>query len=179
LQHRPNWKSLCQPAILPVTIDVYPSPKELNDASKYLFRNYQLNLYAMDATNYDNHSDLVMEMVRQRIIQDFQLVPQSVIKQSEMSFEKPEKSNTKTLAEDKEEAKIQHTLSMGHRIHIISCDPSSDSVDVVEYLAKFAVGNSRSKAHVFNYNYNIWMPSTSRFEQSSQQFQRFPEIYPW
>ena len=133
----------------------------------------------MDATNYDNHSDLVMEMVRQRIIQDFQLVPQSVIKQSEMSFEKPEKSNTTPFIEEKEETKIQHTLSMGHRIHIISCDPSSDSVDVVEYLAKFAVGNSRNKAHVFNYNYNIWMPSTSKFEQSTQQFQRFPEIYPW
>lgn len=132
----------------------------------------------MDTTNYDNHSNLVMEMVRQRIIQDFQLVPQSVIKKSEMAPDKNEYSK-KLHSEDKEETIIQHTLSMGHRIHIISCDPSSDYVDVVEYLAKFAVANSHSKAHVYRYNYNIWMPSTSSFEHSSQQFHRFPDQYPW
>ena len=192
----PNWKSLIQPAILPVAIDVYPNQQELNDQSKYSFRHYQLYLDAMDLTYYTSHSELLMEMVRQRIVQDFQLVPQSVmarkrrevelgmdpLKQRAPSSEwrksthdrMGENSGRNSLSSSSNE--IRHVLSMGHRFHIISCNPTSDSVDVVEYLARNATNN---KNNTFKYHYNIWMPATERYQQVSQTFQRFPEEYPW
>jgi len=177
----PNWKSLCQPAILPVTIDVHPTPKELEDPSKYSFSPYQVNLDAMDVTYYASRSDLLMEMVRQRIVQDFQLVPQSVLARSRrevgdsLENNRLKHSKYKTSISSPTPGKIQHTLSMGHRIHIISSNPTSDSVDVVQYLAKNA-NNARFKPFV--YKYNVWMPLTGRYQQVSQIFQRFPEEYP-
>jgi hypothetical protein len=195
----PNWKSLCQPAILPVTIDVHPTPQELNDQSKYSFNHYQLNLDAMDLTYYTSHSELLMEMVRQRIVQDFQLVPQSVLDRSRkeadhgLEITKPRSLPMDTNLSNypnsvgapgripvsspiNSSGKIQHVLSMGHRFHIISCNPTSDCVDVVQYLAKNAYNN---EYNTFTYNYNIWMPATERYLKVSQTFQRFPEEYPW
>jgi len=186
----PNWKSLCQPAILPVTIDVHPTPQELNDQSKYSFNHYQLNLDAMDLTYYTNHSELLMEMVRQRIVQDFQLVPQSVLDRSRreahhgLEITKPRTlennvgvSRRVTVSSlNNASGKIQHILSMGHRFHIISCNPTSDCVDVVQYLAKNAYNN---EYNTFTYYYNIWMPATERYLKVFQTFQRFPEEYPW
>jgi hypothetical protein len=78
----PNWKSLCQPAILPLTIDFHPSPQELNNPEKFHFQFYDLLLSATDHSYYTSHSELLMEMVRQRLVQDFQIVPQSIIKES-------------------------------------------------------------------------------------------------
>ena len=75
----PLWNSLCQPAVLPLTIDVFPSPKELNNTNKFQFNPYQITLDAMDGTYYKNNTDLLEEMITQRLIQDFQIVPPSVV----------------------------------------------------------------------------------------------------
>jgi hypothetical protein len=153
----------------------------------------------MDLTFYTSHSELLMEMVRQRIVQDFQLVPQSVLDRSRKEADRLQEQNKqKTTTLDKTQSKydnnfsvsrkiadagstnttgkIQHVLSMGHRFHIISCNPTSDCVDVVQYLAKNAYNN---EFNTFIYKYNIWMPTTERYLQVSQTFQRFPEEYPW
>ena len=74
----PNWKSLCQPAVLPMTIDHFPFFKELNDPSKYTFNHYLITLDAMDDRHYKSHTDLLKEMIVQRLIQNFQLVPHDV-----------------------------------------------------------------------------------------------------
>jgi hypothetical protein len=78
----PNWNSLTQPAILPITIDFHPPQQELNDPSKYQFKHYEVMLDAMDLSSYGSHAELLMEMVRQRLVQDFQLVPSSILKHS-------------------------------------------------------------------------------------------------
>jgi len=70
----PNWNSLTQPAILPITIDFHPPQQELNDPSKYQFKHYEVMLDAMDLSNYGSHAELLMEMTRQRIVQDFQIL---------------------------------------------------------------------------------------------------------
>jgi len=75
----PNWNSLTQPAILPITIDFHPPQQELNDPSKYQFKYYEVMLDAMDLSNYGSHAELLMEMVRQRLVQDFQLVPSNIL----------------------------------------------------------------------------------------------------
>ncbi len=189
----PNWKSLCQPAILPITIDHFPSLDDLLDEDKYYFTPSEVNLDAMDKTYYANRSDLVIEMVRQRIVQDFQLVPQSVLAQSRR--EASNNYNGKINKDSKERSrykdsklyrtlmsilssnsgKIQHTLSMGHRIHVISSNPSSKSVEFLEIESKNA--NNR-KFGPSVYEYNLWMPLKKRYEKVTQKFQRFPEEYP-
>lgn len=184
----PNWRSLSQPAILPVTIDVHPTPNELNDLNLYSFNHYQVNLDAMDLTYYNSHSELLMEMVRQRIVQDFQLVPPNVLNKSRRGLDQSlhldktrrddlDWKSTKPSSNSprKAENNIQHTLSMGHRIHIISCNPQSDSVEVVQYLARFA----SNKYNTYSYHYNLWMPATQKYKEVTQTFQRYPEEYPW
>lgn len=65
----PNWKSLCQPAILPLTIDFHPSPQELCDQSRFYFNPYSISLTAIEDSVYTSHSQLLQEMVLQRITQ--------------------------------------------------------------------------------------------------------------
>ena len=74
----PNWKSLCQPAILPLTIDYLPSQIELDNEHKFQFTHYEVRLDAMFRSYYKDHSDLLLELVTQRLIQDFQVVPQQI-----------------------------------------------------------------------------------------------------
>lgn len=82
----PNWKSLCQPAILPITIDMpIPSTIDLNDRRKFQTNPYSITLDAMDNRYYKSHADLLMEMVRLRLTQDFQLVPQNTVRQNKES----------------------------------------------------------------------------------------------
>ena len=82
----PNWKSLCQPAILPITIDMpIPSTKELNDPLKFQMNHYSITLDAMDFKYYKSHADLLMDMVRLRLTQDFQLVPPNTVRQTKES----------------------------------------------------------------------------------------------
>ena len=52
---------------------------------------------------------------------------------------------------------IQHTLSMGHRIHVLSYNPVSDAIEVVQYVAKFAQNVS---TNIQTYRYLVWCPAT-------------------
>lgn len=155
---------LCQPAILPVLIDVYPTQEEFNE--KYTFTFYDLNLAAMDNTYYKTHSDLLMEMVRQRIMQDFQLVPQAVImasrnktadgknrqsyqiknKSSNISAEKDCEKNAANLKASLENPAI--ALSMGHRFQTIQYNPDIDAVKVVAYSRNDARNIGGNKVRV-------------------------------
>jgi hypothetical protein len=76
----PLWKSLCQPAILPLTIDYYPTQQELN--STFTFSYHSMSVKDVENVHYSSPSELLMEMVRQRIVQDYQLVPQTVVQES-------------------------------------------------------------------------------------------------
>jgi len=74
----PNWLSLSQPAILPLTIDYYPPPQELNT---FLIRLWDIEL-DIEGSHYRSHSELMMEMIRQRLTQEYQIVPKSVVRES-------------------------------------------------------------------------------------------------
>lgn len=49
-----------------------------------------------------------------------------------------------------------HTLSMGHRIHQISYNSSTDAIEVIQYHAKFAQNDS---SNIQAYDYMTWAPS--------------------
>jgi hypothetical protein len=137
----PLWKSLCQPAILPLTIDYFPTPQEMNDKSVYRYNHYQLTLQGMERTHYSSHRELLMEMVRQRITQDFQVVPPSVLSASNAVSE----------------GDIQHTLSMGHRIHVLTYDSQSDTIDVKLITATPTEEDKKP----ISYCYSMYSPFTN------------------
>lgn len=79
----PIWNSLTSPAILPLSIDYFPSPQELRDESMFLFSPYTVTLGGLDKKHYSTHRELLMEMVRQRITQDFQIVTDAAVAESQ------------------------------------------------------------------------------------------------
>jgi DEP domain-containing protein 5 len=79
----PIWNSLTSPAILPLSVDYFPSPQELRDETRFQFNFYQVTLGGIENKHYATHSDLLMEMVRQRVTQDFQVVTSSAVEESE------------------------------------------------------------------------------------------------
>lgn len=47
-----------------------------------MIRTWDIPLADIERGHYKSHSDLMMEMIRQRITQDYQIVPQSVVQES-------------------------------------------------------------------------------------------------
>ena len=82
-----------------------------------------------------------MEMVRQRITQDFQVVPPSVLSASNAVSE----------------GDIQHTLSMGHRIHVLTYDSQSDTIDVKLITATPTEEDKKP----ISYCYSMYSPFTN------------------
>jgi len=153
----PLWKSLCQPAILPLTIDYFPTPQELDDEEKYLFSPYLLTLQGLESTYYSSHSELLLEMVRQRITQDFQVVPPSAV------------SASNTVRE----GDIQHFLSMGHRIHVLTYDSQTDAIDVKLYTARIADDSP------VTYYYYLYSSSRKSYGRTVQTFEKYARPYRW
>jgi DEP domain-containing protein 5 len=83
----PIWNSLTSPAILPISVDYFPSPQELRDESAFQFNPYTVTLGGLDKKQYSSHADLLMEMVRQRLTQDFQIVTDTAVEESESRVE--------------------------------------------------------------------------------------------
>tara|TARA_A100001015_G_scaffold239564_1_gene272897 strand:+ start:204 stop:6080 length:5877 start_codon:yes stop_codon:yes gene_type:complete len=70
-----NWKSLTQPAILPINTDYMPPANTLN-SSNYQWREYEIVVdpQEWDDSPFDSPYSLLFEMVCQRLTQEFQLV---------------------------------------------------------------------------------------------------------
>jgi hypothetical protein len=66
-----------------LSVDFFPSPQELKDENNFQFNFYQVTLGGIDNNPYATHADLLMEMVRQRVTQDFQIVTPLAIAESE------------------------------------------------------------------------------------------------
>jgi hypothetical protein len=70
--------------------------------------------------HYTSNKYLLMEMVRQRITQDYQLVPDALVKEHT-------KNERLGDASARHQDSIRFFLSMGHRLQILSYDPSNDT----------------------------------------------------
>ncbi len=78
----PIWNSLTSPAILPLSVDHFPTQQELKDEKSFQFSFYTVTLGGIENKNYEKHADLLREMVRQRVTQDFQIVTDAAIADS-------------------------------------------------------------------------------------------------
>jgi len=157
----PNWKSLCQPAILPMTIDFHPDPAELHDRDKFRIKQYSVLLPSMNETNYKDATELLDDLMVQRIRQDFQLVPRSIL-------------SAHRETDNATEHTLSRTLSMGHKIQKLSYNPSSDSVDVVQYYANFAENESPQ-----SYRYLLWSALRQDYVSVVQTFTKYTSPYRW
>lgn len=93
----PIWNSLTSPAILPLSVDYMPSPQELRDESRFLFTPYSITLSGIDASFYNTHDELIMEMVRMRVTQDYQIVTTNAVSDSNNRVEQPRQGACKVL----------------------------------------------------------------------------------
>ncbi|KAF4137049.1 Vacuolar membrane-associated protein Iml1 [Phytophthora infestans] len=155
-----KWRSLCFPALLPLASDFMPAPKELQ--AHYTESFYSVMLPERDERNgvtFRDYRELVLEMVAQRLSQDFQLVS------AEDSSEVGEKDGT------------VYRLSMGHRIHEIVHNEETQTIDVKRYLQKVT---TRSDVDIMEYRYSLWSPIVDRFVTVAQEFRKYPQIeYQW
>ncbi|TDH65629.1 hypothetical protein CCR75_001816 [Bremia lactucae] len=154
-----KWRSLCFPALLPLASDFMPAPKELQ--AHYTESFYSVMLPERDEQNgvsFRNYCELVLEMVAQRLSQDFQLI-------SADNNDAGDKKNT------------TFRLSMGHRIHEIVYNEETQTIDVKRYLQKVT---TRSDVDIMEYKYLLWSPIVDQFVIFSQEFRKYPQIeYQW
>lgn len=116
----PSWNSLTSPAILPLSVDYVPSLQELRDESRFRFSPYSITLSGIEKSFYKTHDELMMEMVRMRVTQDYQIVTVEAVRESNNRGEQLRQgSGTPTRLRghfdktDKNEVS-KHYLSMGH-----------------------------------------------------------------
>lgn len=206
----PSWKSLCQPAILPLTIDYLPA---LRDEKEFDVHPYQVTLFGTEQSHYTTHKELYLEMVRHRLTQDYQVVPSSVVAEASRRDKvdylgggprtygmiNPQNRFKGDLGSEQESV-IQHILSMGHRVHILAYNPSSDTIDVTIYNKKVATKPRNTKMSSVNekdmssvkpvspmgtdnimmdYRYSVYSPATSKYAPIIQRFKKYSELYKW
>lgn len=181
----PNWKSLTSPAILPLTTDYFPSPKDLHSCYNESF--YTLTLPAITAEmvpKYTSHEELLIEMVCQRLAGDFQLLsfgkenkpPTDVVESVVNSPANPRVKSPTTAT------KLRYRLSMGHRIHQLIYDPELQTIEVKKYsrhdttpMPSGTGGTDPRSASVHQYTYSLWVELTQSFHALQQTFHEFPK----
>lgn len=164
-----NYPSLCQPAILPLSTDYIPSIEDIKN-NYYTFCDYHL-MIDPTCSPYRNPETLLVEMINQRLAQDYQLVESN-------SMDVQQYKKFILSADDCRDTPDQHfiALSMGHRLQFLSYIPSKGSVQVHGYMSKIGVNDENSGA---NYSYKLWSPYSKSFEITSQKFYQFPPEYSW
>lgn len=163
----PNWKSLTAPAILPLGVDYFPTRDALN--FNYAHNLYTLTLSEFPHNNYTSHRDLLGEMVRQRLSQDFQLVDPSIVDPNFFTYRR-EVVNRSADAEI-----VRFFLSMGHRLQVLTYDPSVDRVEVESYTSKQA----QKYDPLLRYQYYCFCQETQSYQKMVQSFSKYANIYLW
>lgn len=172
----PNWKSLTAPAILPLSIDYFPKQEEIDH--KFTFSSYNVTLSEFEHTNYSSNKDLLDEMVRQRLTQDFQLVSEDCINANNYRRETRRDGRTHArlaaVDEDDSSETIRQFLSMGHRLHAITYDPSADLIEVYRYDDK-----ETQKNFTFDYQYFSYCQENQSYSKARQTFSKYSAQYNW
>ena len=166
----PNWKSLAAPAALPLSIDYFPPRREREH--KFTFSIYNVTLSEFENKNFSSNKELLLEMVRQRITQDYQFVPSYLIDDSD--------EEARSLVQEQKEGISSEAmcmyLSLGHRLQVLYYDPTSDTVEVKTYMAKNAQG---SQVGTFRYLYKSYCRETKSYVKMVQDFKQVSSPYNW
>ena len=149
----PKWKSLCEPAILPLTTMHFPSPREL-------VRDFEVNTYPVKLkdSEYDDPSRLLDELVRQRLANAFQLAVQ------EGEDETGHRVDTKTN-KDNDTKRTEYLLHSGRTAHQLVYDALENEIRVTEYVLK-----RRSTIPLMGYTYEKFCPIRRKWIRKQAQF---------
>ena len=179
-----NMKSLCQPAMLPLTTSYVPTVTQLNE-EYHIQGDYEL-IMDKQLCSFMSAEDLLTEMICQRLSQEFQLVEietnmdeellgyknyilsngswsgsikKPITKASKMNKTSSATSSSKYNIKSNitKEKELFYILTMGHRIQFLSYDPSMSQVRVTRFLWTGKSTNSSS-----NNNDNINFSTTSK-----------------
>jgi len=154
---RLNWKSLQSPGILPLTTDYIPDRKERQF--------YSQNFYSMVLPEspgdfgYEDYEDLIVELVCQRLSQDFQLY----------IGEAPGTRRT-------ESGLLQYTLTMGHQFHEILYAPETRQVTIQRYVHKNYMSN---QSQPWAYEYMLYDGAEQSTQPVKIMFSEMVPFYNW
>ena len=147
-----NWKSLCQPAILPITTEEVPKVSDLV-TSYNIQTNYDLILDHRECP-FPTPQALLTEMVCQRLSQEYQLVEDELfdpapylhyVLSTEGKSVNQQSLNDKlsTAIIEKEKGAVGgvlfYVLSMGHRVQFLMYDPSNKQIKVIQLVSNKVV----------------------------------------
>eukprot|EP01116_Phalansterium_solitarium_P019294 TRINITY_DN5330_c3_g2_i1.p1 TRINITY_DN5330_c3_g2~~TRINITY_DN5330_c3_g2_i1.p1 ORF type:complete len:1057 (-),score=354.64 TRINITY_DN5330_c3_g2_i1:144-3314(-) len=156
----PNWRSLCEPASLPLTTDYFPTESELKNL--YTEGVYSLSLTQSDNVNAYSIEDCLREMMSQRLAQGFQLI-----------LGKEEQST-------QSRKRIVHYLSFGRVYHKLTIDLSTQNIDIKRYTRRET--QQAHKTHPLPYTFCVWpllqtnKPVVTKRVTIKHQS---PDGYPW
>ena len=132
----PSWKSLCEPASLPLTTDYFPSAADLN--KMYTEYNTIISLVPDENPYQNNTAELLKELICQRLAQGYQLVVA------------PDFENR---GHDGNEKKRSFSLSVGHDYHKLTFDANGQNIEIKRYLYKHTL---EDKPKPFSYSFKVW-----------------------
>lgn len=173
----PNWKSLAAPAILPLVVDYIPTQEDID-------HNFTLSMYNVALTefkhqNFSSTQDLLVEMVRQRITQDFQIVSKEAIEKSNYRREWLRGASARTTVhagtmEQESAGTIRRYLSLGHRLQVLMYDPTQDIIEVTRYNLREA-----HDYQTIQYRYFSFCQETQAYSKVSTSFSKYTQQYNW
>lgn len=152
-----HWKSLSQPAILPLTTEYVPEVHELRSNYK-IFSDYKLVFPPIGP--FLDPEAVLREMICQRLSHEYQLVDLEHNKNKSnvpayRYFAKTRSSKIEGL--NKTENDPFYILTMGHRIQLLSYDPKAKEINVLVLISQNAVRNSCTAE--YHYTYELWVCS--------------------
>ena len=123
--------------------------------------------------------ELIDEMIRQRLTQDYQLVPPSHVNASNYRGESL-RSGVPVRPGEMQQKKVEsvrYFLSMGHRLQVLTHDPASDTVEVTRYNAKES--QAKRDADSYTYYYYSFSKESSSYTKVVQTFTKYSTLYNW
>lgn len=179
--YRPNWKSLESPGVLPLTTDYCPDKQELE-------RNYTENFYSLTLPEepgdfgYKDYDDLILEMVCQRLSQDFQLYIKDSAVPTQDNFSKDERKSNRVSGIERHDrnrgSRTTYVLTMGHQMHVLDYYPGTREVHVKIYVHRHWTAVSVSK-DAWPYEYLLYDDIDERFQPVSLSFKGVLAFYNW
>jgi hypothetical protein len=145
----------------------FPSQQEIDHG--FTFNYYNILLSQFENSPYSSTKDFLMEMVRQRLTQDYQLVPLSHIDPSKYR---------RLISENEATANVtSQFLSMGHRLQVLTYDSLADMIQVMIYDAKTT--QDTTGANSYMYHYRCFCQETQSYAKVVQTFSKFGGQYNW
>jgi hypothetical protein len=154
----------------------FPSQQEVDH--NFTFNYYNITLSEFEDSPYSSNQDFLMEMVRQRLTQDYQLVPLSHVNASNYRRQSMNRTVSAAVVDvDGTAGIMRQFLSMGHRLQVLTYDPSADVIEVTIYDAKTT--REASGANSFMYRYHCFCQETQTFSRVVQTFEKYADPYNW